>query len=284
MIKSSYKAMLVMLAAGAVALASCSQKPGSVKQEDAPLARVSFVTGTVSYVRAGAESAVKSGDILQSGDLVKTGAASSAELYVKDQGIVRLSANSEMDIAALAQERTELKMKDGSAAFFLKKQGRNGEFTVTSPTAIAGVRGTVFLVDVQKSGDSKIALFDGAIELQNNQGQKIIMDKAGEAIVGKNTALNDKSVQPLSSKSLANLKEMAVFQKSEILEFNTLLDEIGSSQAMRDLQGKESVESGFDKLKDRKDESFAKASRSDESVIRRDTSGDPLKLAPKSTY
>jgi hypothetical protein len=282
MIKSNFKSILVLSTTMALILASCSQN--QVKQDDAPLARVSFVSGTVTYTRAGAESPAKSGDILQGGDIVKTGASASAELYVKDQGIIRVSANSVLDIAALAKERTEMKVNNGSAAFFLKKQGRTGEFSVTSPTAIAGVRGTVFLVEVAKTGDSKVALFDGAIELQNNQGQKIIMDEAGEAFVGKGTMLTEKSVQPLSSKSLANLKEMAVFQKSEILEYNSLLDEIGESDAMRELTGRDTVESGFDSLKDRKDESFAKASRSDESVIRRDTSGDPLKLPPKTTY
>ncbi|MBI3396439.1 MAG: FecR domain-containing protein, partial [Spirochaetia bacterium] len=217
------------------ALVACRGKTEERANEQ-KTARLTMINGSVHVLNNGTERAINLGDYLLPGDTLKTEKTATAEIFVKGQGLMKVSENSEIQMGAiLAQGQTSVEVRAGSAAMFLKKQDRQGEFTVKSPTAVAGVRGTSFLVTVDDKSTTRFALVEGAIELKNAKGS-MIMDKAGEVTVTNDTDLAKIAVRPLSPAALESLKKLAVFQRSNLMEYNSLVDDLKQNEAVKGLE------------------------------------------------
>ena len=267
-------------------LAACKQG-SQVKESESTVARTTFITGEVTLHRGEADQQLKVGDMLQQGDRVSTAAASTAEIVIKGQGIVRLSESTELTLASLQENlKTKIDLKSGSSAFFLRKMDRTGEFTVQSPTAVAGVRGTAFMVSVDSPTESRVALYDGAVAVKNDKGKEVVLSEPGELSIRSGQDISDKAVRPLSKESLAALKKLAVFQRNTIMEYNSLLDEIKSSDAIKGVEINGSTDDKIAQLKDEtaRPEKGERVRRADENTIKRDTKKDPLKIEPNKTF
>jgi hypothetical protein len=107
-----------------------------------------FVTGKVMVACAGKDQVpLNVGDEIKNGDIVTTDAMSTATIQLEEVGIVRIAENSRLEMKSLIAENgaTELKLENGSVfSRVLKKPGR--EFRVQTPTLVASVRGTEFMV------------------------------------------------------------------------------------------------------------------------------------------
>ncbi|MBU42597.1 MAG: hypothetical protein CMN76_05220 [Spirochaetaceae bacterium] len=272
-----------------LAVFACSKGEENVKGEkDArPVARITFMTGEVQVKEGEAQAVAEKGQILKSGAEITTGPNSSAELFFKDMGIVRIGADSRVSVDSVASNEVNLGIKTGNAGMFLKKVRAEDEFSVHTPTSVAAVRGTAFLVTVDSDDKSRIALFDGAIEVSDRDGKSIVMDQKGEVTVQSGKGIDGSDVRPLSDDALARMKDMAVFEKNRILEYNTFLEELEGSEWMSELQVESSVEERMENLDnqaDRPADRVVKAQRAEENVIRRDTEGDPLKIPAKKDF
>ncbi|MCE9596494.1 MAG: FecR domain-containing protein [Spirochaetia bacterium] len=279
------------LSIGLVALvivsAACGKQQSQVKDQDVNIARLTFMTGKVTATTAGTEKVLSVGDLLQQGDKIITGADSTAEIFIKGQGIVRLSSQTEMTLASIQENmKTQINVQSGSTAFFLKKVERAGEFTVQTPTAIAGVRGTTFMVSVDNAATSRVSLYNGAVLVKNDKGKEVILDKPGELTVRSGQDISNSAVRPLSKESLTAIQKLAVFQKNGIMEYNSLLEEIKTTDAIKGVQINESVSDKFAQLKDEsgRGETAERVRRADENTIKRDTKQDPLKIQPNKTF
>ncbi len=267
-------------------LVACKQD-SQVKQAESAVARATFVTGQVTLHRGEADQALNVGDMLQQGDRISTAASATAEVFIKGQGIVRLSESTEMTLASLQENmKTKIDLKSGSSAFFLRKMDRAGEFTVQSPTAVAGVRGTAFMMSVQSSTESHVALYDGSIAVKNDKGKEVILSEPGELAIHSGQDISDKAVRPLSKESLNALKKIAVFQRSTIMEYNSILDDMKSNEVMKGIEINGSTDDKVAKLQDEtaRPERGEKVRRADENTIKRDTKKDPLKIEPNKTF
>ncbi|MCE9598568.1 MAG: FecR domain-containing protein [Spirochaetia bacterium] len=269
-----------LILAIAVLATSCS-RPGQIKNQEYPAARVMFVTGQASVV--GAEKNLAVGDYIKEGDRLKTGAASTLEIFVRGQGIFRMAEQTEL-LLAQAQEnvKTKIDLKAGSTAIFLKKLERKGEFVVSTPTALAGVRGTTFLVSIEENA-TRVALYDGAVRLENKSGKELVMDQSGEIVIRDGEEFSRNAIRPLSPGSLAVLKRLAVFQKNNINEYNSLVDELKKSDVLKTIEVRESVSGKFAELSDRPEQTETVRS-ADQNTIKHDTSQDPLKIKPNKTF
>ena len=263
-----------------------SSKDGGTKKQDIPLARVTFLVGKVMATNGNNTRTVKFGDLLTSGDTIKTDAGAGIEFFIKGQGIVRLAEKTELVLAELGARKTDIKVLKGSTGFFLKKQNRSGEFKVRTPTAVASVRGTTFLVESESADSSRVALFGGKVQVENKRGKALVLDKPAEVVIKANADFNEKSVQKLSPRSLKTIKKLAVFHKNNILEYNALIDELKKDSAIKGLEVSETVTGRYAKLRDedRPSESLKKAGRADEKLIKKETSGDPIQLEGKKDY
>lgn len=140
---------------------------------------VALVQKTINDVKYKAEDkdwdTAKPGVTLKDGEEVKTGLKSLALVKFLDGSLVRVRENTTLNIYAKKENKqqvTNTVLSNGQINFDVKKQA-NGEFTFTTPTGIASIRGTSGLIDVPNNNESRFILETGLIELQATQGQKM---------------------------------------------------------------------------------------------------------------
>lgn len=173
------------------------------------LSRLTMAKGEIYVIRAGSAGPVliKPGEILQHGDTIRTGPASVAEVIVQNVGMFRVSENSELKMEELQEKnKTIIRLDKGKAGFFLLKQTQDQDTTVRLPTAVAGVRGTKFLASAE--GGSKVALFDGAVQVADPASQTLVLDKPGEVKLKAGESLKGRTIEPLSAESIADMKAL----------------------------------------------------------------------------
>ncbi|MCE9596327.1 MAG: FecR family protein [Spirochaetia bacterium] len=178
------------------------------QRTESRLSRITFARGEIYLIRQGSSPVpIEAGAILQHKDTLRTGKDSYAEVMVQNVGLFRLSENSELNMEELqANDKTIIRLDKGKAGFFLLKLIPNQQVGVKLPTAVAGVRGTKFLVAAD--GASKVALFGGAVQVENEQKQSVVIDKPGEVKLKKGEAIDKSSLKPLSAESIADMKKL----------------------------------------------------------------------------
>lgn len=77
-------------------------------------------------------------------------------------------------------KKSSIKIDLGTVRFRIKPLEKEEIFTVRSPSAVAGVRGTSFSIYLKEDGDQKIALPEGKLEVR--KGAKIVNLNAGEKV------------------------------------------------------------------------------------------------------
>ena len=122
----------------------------TVAQDGDPIATVSRIRGTAAVVRAAGPRPLEAGAVLFVADRVATGTNTRLEFEMIDGSVVTLGDNSELIIddflfdAEAGRGRAALRLVDG---VFRAVTGRitdlaQAEFTVTTPVATLGIRGT----------------------------------------------------------------------------------------------------------------------------------------------
>jgi hypothetical protein len=131
---------------------------------------ISFVQGDVTVRGAGAIDwvAAEVGRLLTSGDTVKTGQASKAEISCAT-GKMRLYENTVVIVPEVINEGDkedirQVDLEDGTGLFKIKKRGVENGFEVHTSNIIAGVKGTLYVVlHEKKEKYSKVAVYVGAV-------------------------------------------------------------------------------------------------------------------------
>lgn len=282
------RALVLALSSVAFAATACNKTDRVQKaNETAPLARLTLTKGEVLIVEGDSSHPAGAGQTVSAGQTLRTGIDSMAELFVKDQGIVRLSENAEFSIKRVDANGAEFDQSKGTAAVFLKKMKQDSDFKISTPTSVAAVRGTSFIVDVKGKKEAKYALFDGAIEVTNKKGQSVVLDKKGELSVTDKSDISRQAIKPLSKESLAALKKMAVFQKTQIEEYNSFVDELKGSETIRSVSEEGDAAEKVNEVVNKRpsgQDSTGKANSADENLIRKNTDKDPLKIQPDKSF
>lgn len=164
-------ALLLVLLLGRVASAADGTVAGTVAGS---VGRVSFFVGVVE-LQTGQEApwtAVPLNQELRSGQRVRTGPESRAELLFDDGSVVRLGEESLLDLSELSiddqrlQGRAELLL--GRLWSTLKKLGERG-LEVKSPTAVMAVRGTTFRADARADDTVQLWVYQGRVDVNRRQ-------------------------------------------------------------------------------------------------------------------
>jgi hypothetical protein len=101
------------------------------------------------------------GDILNGGDLVRTGERSIAVVKFKDNSMLRIQEKSLVTLSGVSEQGTfqkGAKIDDGVVGFRVQKQRPGEEFRFTSPTSVASIRGTEGAFALTDSGDNFMIL------------------------------------------------------------------------------------------------------------------------------
>lgn len=130
---------------------------------------VDKVQGTVQVSKGSGWSALKNGDSVPVGADVKTGAGSSCILKWAGGNVIKITPMSTVSVTAertaAGDEKSSVNLKQGKVNAHAKKLSTAGSsFDVKTPTAVAGVRGTDILAEIQ-AGNVSFAVSDGQLEL-----------------------------------------------------------------------------------------------------------------------
>lgn len=191
----------------------CISAAGCVKEkkEAAPI-RLSDKLGTVSLNRPGAEVPVDT--VLKIGDRLITGEKSMAMVLLPDSSTIRIFEKSEFTIIKMESAGdeggadTRLAVDKGRSMFVIEKLARGGRLSVTTPTAVAAVRGTTFTVEVRdKNSVTDLKVVRGSVYIEAKDEARVnSLVKDGEMIALSCSAVVDEK-KPIPEKKLKELKE-----------------------------------------------------------------------------
>ena len=155
--------------------------PSFVFAESGKLARM---TGDVKVMPAGKViwTFPKAGMALFDGDSIKTGAGS-AVIALVDGSNLSLKENTQIQISRVAPNAagqvTVISALMGKLKAAVAKRNEGAGFEVKSPTAVAAVKGTVFIVDLS-AGDMSVSVIEGLVALSDLRREREVLIKENE--------------------------------------------------------------------------------------------------------
>ncbi|ALO25700.1 MULTISPECIES: lipoprotein LipL45 [Leptospira] len=234
----------IVLTTGVLVFNACkkpeSSKSAAIGKENSPSAVVVFSVGEAKILHTDlTEEKATLGASLKTGDKVSTKDKSKVDIQFADGSAVRISENSVIDFDALTinskgNSDTRLALVSGKVFAKVNKASKEDQFSVVTPTAIAGVRGTSFIVDRSKSDKAVVKVLDGAVavapriaileglseeEIAKNENLKKIQQSvvSSEVVLEKNQAsvlkADDKSLEAKDSSKISEKNIAAVVKK-----------------------------------------------------------------------
>ncbi|TGK38642.1 lipoprotein LipL45 [Leptospira gomenensis] len=252
----------IALTAGILVFSAC-KKPNETSQaatgkENSPSAVVVFSVGEAKILHADlTEEKATLGASLKTGDKVTTKDKAKVDIQFADGSAIRISENSVIDFDGLSinskgNTDTRLALVSGKVFAKVNKASKEDQFSVVTPTAIAGVRGTSFIVDRSKSDKAVVKVLDGAVavaprvaaleglsdeEIAKNEDLKKIQQSiaSSEIVLEKNQAsvvkaddkaLDVKDASKLSEKNISGVVkklDSSAISKKEEEEIRTIV-------------------------------------------------------------
>lgn len=146
-----------------VLLSACGRAPGG--------ARVEIVRGEATVMRDGSTLSVKRGMNLIEQDILETSPNGVVVLRLSD-GSARFEVqqNSELDLAGMSSGDGLFRIQKGNVWTLVRKVAKGRSFTMETPTAVIGVRGTKFYVS--RVGDMDVVCHcEGDVETTSQSGE-----------------------------------------------------------------------------------------------------------------
>jgi len=113
-------------------------------KEDLKTGVVTFLKGEVTLTDQGKKSALKFGEEVKSGNLIETGQGGVVIVsFASGESDAEIQSNSKFLIGTYNETQADLSIETGSVWFRVNQKGKKN-FSLTNPTAVAGVRGTKF--------------------------------------------------------------------------------------------------------------------------------------------
>ena len=207
---------LMIIALAVIQSAGCKKQGPSIVKNDG---LINFTAGDVKIVSDGKTVSANVGDKITEGMIVKTGPKAIVDIYFEGS-VIRILEKSSVVMKELvknltdSKELTELYVENGQVFSKVTRKLTDGEkFRVNTPTAVAGVRGTEFLVS-EEDGKSNIACIDGTVavkETASDDSTFVDVEAGKEANVEKGKPV---SVSDLKQQNLENIRRI----KDEIKE------------------------------------------------------------------
>jgi len=142
------------------------------------VAAISTLKGLVMVKPVGSRKYIPAykGQMLKNGEWIKTKDGVFVAIIFLDGSNIKIQQQTEIKISSYRMTAKDLKtnlvMSKGQAWSDVADQGAGGEFTITTPTAVASVKGTEFDLeyDIEK-GETTLIVFAGEVEFAGELGK-----------------------------------------------------------------------------------------------------------------
>ncbi|MCZ8157408.1 MAG: FecR family protein [Leptospira sp.] len=185
-------------------------------QDETAGAVVTFLHGNVTVISEGKETQPKVGHVIRAGDQIRT-KLGSIDIQTYRGEVIRIKDNSSLTFKSLPGEESQTNTIDvafGNLVVKSVKLKSNQSISITSPTMVAGVRGTSFSFELEKNGVPKVKVFEGSVGMSFRTSREII--EANEMISKEAMA---KLLKTLESNEV-------VLEPGEALEVNPKINEM----------------------------------------------------------
>ena len=167
------------------ALVALGAAPAPEPETGAVLAYdVAAVKRHLLLTTANGELPLQKGDQARSGDSLRTGSRSTADLEVPEFAArFHIVAKTRFQLTG-NQPGVLINVERGSlrGVFGKLPDGDNRERLVTTPSAVLAVRGTEYGIKVEKDGDTTLMVFEGIVEVRDPRGiEEVVRVHAGQS-------------------------------------------------------------------------------------------------------
>lgn len=167
------------------------------------------------------------GDELFEGTQVKTGPGSQALLRWRMKHAVKVFELTRLTVDELNLERmsekTSVNISSGKTFVRANKlMSDKSSFTVRTPTAIAGVRGTEFLVNVQKNNTTSFSMLSGSLGVSS---------EGADLVLGENQAVDIAAGMQGTPQPVAVAPEVKMEMESISAEVEAEMDDVGAGES-----------------------------------------------------
>jgi len=132
------------------------------------IARLTNIKGKVFLIRQGKTQVPTNNLALYPNDTIKTLKNSSCEIFFTDLAITLLEENTQLTLKAISKTQNNKQanyfLNIGKVFSSVSKLKKNDSFNIQTPSAIAGIRGTEFLVNAENKS-SEVAVYEGEVEV-----------------------------------------------------------------------------------------------------------------------
>lgn len=240
--------ILFLTVVSLIGFIGCGKQESTIQVSENVLnAKVTLVLGNAYILRDDnpAKIKIKIGDRILPNDVVITGKKSSVNIVLANRGIFKIKENSNVSLKNLVKVDDEnsmatLKITAGKIVLGLQKLKKESTFAVETPTAVAGVRGTTFMVSVDKKETSafpyfvkvkkkedivtKIAVLTGSVELINpkNSSDNKMISALRQATLQNDDFKNVKieKITRLSLDEISAIKDYSEIKKLKLAEIS----------------------------------------------------------------
>jgi len=154
------------------------------------LAIVTKSNGNVSYkkyLKKEFINTLNAGSELFNNDLVKTGSDGFVKFtYLDDGTTIKINKDSELYIRGQVSNKNinkRINMSNGLIKLDVSKQNQD-EFVIITPTSVASVKGTSFILDSKEDGDNFYG-YEGVVEVLNKESNQVVKLSKNLKIISK---------------------------------------------------------------------------------------------------
>src|SRR5262245_9530903 len=154
-----------------------------------PDTRVTATRGAATLINRTGSRPIRRDDLLTPGDEIETGAGASVTMTLADGSTVTVRPNSHVvirDFRAAPSARELVQVLIGYVRIKIYRLGgRPNPYKVNTPVASIAVRGTDFSVEVVATGETRVTVFEGRVEVTSllNPQQKRLLTPGRSVVV-----------------------------------------------------------------------------------------------------
>ncbi|MCB1318999.1 MAG: FecR domain-containing protein [Leptospiraceae bacterium] len=208
--------------------------PSQAQTENRLAALVVRSTGTAHYIRGEEKKPLAKDTILYQGDVIEVGAGESfADVQLSETFMCRVGKDTRIAIDLLQEasgdRQIQLNLSKGEVVGKLESGGQSHNVQLFTPTSVAAVRGTEFIVE-SDDDSSSVLVNEGEVNVSNESG-------ASENVSAGNKATSDGEeliVGIMEAFEKQRFEIVEQFEQSKKANFEMYMDQVRRNQELMD--------------------------------------------------
>ena len=193
-----------------------------------PMALVVFASGKAELRRGEKTQKLKVRTLLEEGDVILTHDKARVSIQFSEGVISQIGAGTTIEISTLKKSggnvEAALKMQQGSLAMSVARGGN--AIQVTTPTSVAGVRGTEFIIESEEEA-TQVLVNEGTVNVSNGTEDEDV--EAGHKVTASAEALQGGILAAFEKQKFEIIEQL---KKSREKNLEHLIEQIRKNQEL----------------------------------------------------